>query len=182
MAPSRSIETRLLEAVWTETINCFKDSVRTSIGEAAIGLDSTYSANGQYRIYARPFRKSESIVPYQIHMVPLPPKWEIGTGGVETTVYEIEVDFVFPFDLLNLVAGQTTFLDHIAAYRAWLAIGGSWNSKARGLKDPDNPTVEIAHLVAFVQDHWLLAPQTAGVIIPVILRFETREDKKGIVR
>lgn len=183
MALSRCIETRLLEAAWQETKNCFTDAVRTSIGQPAIALDATYSSNGQFRIFARPFRKNESIVPYQINIVPIPPKWQVGTGGVGTTEYELEVDFVFPFDLLNIVVGQNSFLDHIAAYRAWLAIGGSWNvPKTRALQDPDNSGKEVAHLTSFAQDHWLLAPGNAGVIVPVILGYETREDQSGVVK
>ncbi len=182
MALSRCIETRLLEAVWTETKNCFTDSVRVAAGDSAISLDSTYSHGGQYRIYGRPFMKTESIVPYQINIVPLPPTWEPGTSGRSTTLYSVEVDFIFPFDFLNIAAGQNTFLDHIAVYRAWMAAGGSWRpNKGRALKDPDNPTKEIAHLVQFAQEAWEPAPQDAGALVPVLLKYETRESGAGAI-
>lgn len=170
MALYRCIETRLLEAVWTETKNCFAQS--------SLGLASTYAS----RIYARPFSPSETLSPFTIYINPVAPKWEPGVGGVGDNFYIVEVMFIFPFDLLNIVAGQNTFLDHVHALRQWLTAGGSWTNKTMAIQDPDNLGHEVAHLTAITQESPGPAPNNAGVSVPVLLEYETREDRGGVVK
>lgn len=180
MALSRCSETRLLEAVLVETIACFTDALRAAAGQAEIGLNALYYSNGYPRIYARPFRNQEALSPYMIQMMSLPPTWYPNTSGGGETLYEIEINFIFPFDLANVVpgAGANSFLDHITVYRTWLISGGTSPSMDRSLIDPDaagDISKRIGVLRKFAQEDFLVAANNAGIMVPVILGYEIRE-------
>lgn len=169
MALSRCIETRLLEAVWRETKACF--------AQADLGLADLY-AN---QIHARPWQEGEALNPYTIFITPVPAKWEQGVGGVSDNFYIIEVTFVFPWSAANFAAGGNTFIDHIQELRAYLTGSGSLSTRTGAIADPDNLTQEVAHIASFAWTEPSPAPGNAGMAVPVLLEYETRENKLGVV-
>jgi hypothetical protein len=179
MALSRCTETRLLEAVWFEAKQCF--------AQTSLGLTDKYFPKGVAKIFAHPFDKAEqlSLTPWTIIVTPIPPRWQPGVGGAGDNYYIIETAFVFPHEAFHIKTGQNSFLDHIDAWRRWLVDGGSWAAevghslKGMPIRDPDNPSKEVAHMRSFAQTEDEEAPNGCGIVVPVLIEFETFETDDG---
>jgi hypothetical protein len=179
MALSRCTETRLLEAVWYEVKACFARS--------DLGLTDKYFPNGVAKIYAHPFDKEEqlTLTPWTIVVTPIPPRWTPGVGGAGDNYYVVEVAFIFPKEAFHIQPGRTTFLDHIDALRRWLVDGGSWAEEVghalagMPIRDPDNSAKEVAHMRSFAQTEDFEAPNNCGIVVPVLIEFETFETDEG---
>ena len=168
MALSRCIETRLMEAVLREVKACF--------AQADLGLATIYAD----RIYARPWSEGEPITPHTVYVNPSPLMWEPGASGVSVNIYAVEVAFVFPWNAANFANGQNTFLDHVEELRAWLVTGGTMPNNHLDIEDPDNAGASLGWLRSFRWTDPQPAPGNAGMAVPVILEYETRETKAGV--
>jgi len=161
----------MLEALWTETKNCF---ARTELG-----LASAYGGAAP-RIFAQPLKPSESIVPRQINIVSVPLSYERGTGGVTDSTYDYEILFTFPIANIFYTPGSNSYLDEVDALRYWLFAGGSAPNRNARLQDPDNPGTFINNnIIRWAEGGWRVAAGNAGVEVPVVISFETREDATG---
>ncbi|HSY50400.1 MAG TPA: hypothetical protein VLC46_16430 [Thermoanaerobaculia bacterium] len=171
MSLPRCIRTRLLEALWTETKNCF--------ARDELGLAEAYGGSAP-RIYAHPLKPGDSITPRQINIVTVPINFTEGTGGVTDSVYEYEILFTFPIQTIYYTPGENSYLCEIDALRYWLYAGGSVPNRNGRLADPDNPGAKINNnIVRWAEGGWRVAPGNAGVEVPVVISFETREDATG---
>jgi hypothetical protein len=168
VALSRCIETRLMEAVLREVKACF--------AQADLGLSDEYGD----RIYARPWMESDPLVAYTIYINPMPVTWEQGVGGVGESVYNVEVTFIFPWKAATFASGENSFLDHIEELRAYLFSGGTWPNNNNAIEDPDADNTSLAWIRSFGWAAPEPAPNNAGMAVPVLLGYLTRENESGV--
>jgi hypothetical protein len=174
MSLPRSIRTRLLESLWTEIVNW--------VAQSSIGLDALYGGPTDRRIYPFPLLPWESTAPRQINITPAPFLFQEDVGGVTDTTYDFEIDFLFPVNIAKFVAGGNSYLDDIDSLRTWLLVGGSANNKSGRLKDPDNPGQFLNNaLVKWHEGHAAVTKTgNAALELPIIVGYETRENRAGV--
>jgi hypothetical protein len=176
----RSIETRLLEAVWRETIACF--------AREDLGLVEGYGGPENWRIYPYPLLEAENVTPRQVNIVNVPPEYKPGIGGNSDSIKEIEVCFHFPVNnSLKFTPGQNSFLDEIKALQVWLNKGGTpQNNKNARLLDPDGNGIDQyinEKIDSFAwQNPYIPLKTKAAVVYPVLIAFSVKEDSQGIKR
>lgn len=179
MSLKRYIRTRCLEALWKETINCFaRETVglREEYGFAAADQPDTKEPH----IYPFALLPMEGVKPRQINISPAPFLFQQGISGISDTTYDFELTFIFPPRIFKHEVGSNSYLDDITELRAWLFSGGSVANKNGRLQDPDSPG-EVINLgiVKFAEQSARYAAGSAGVEVPIIIGFETREDPSG---
>ncbi|HXG58195.1 MAG TPA: hypothetical protein VNL91_04160 [Thermoanaerobaculia bacterium] len=166
----RCVLTRLLEACYREAVACYSQA----------HLVELYSTNGRLRIYAQPLLPGEQVVPRQINIVPLPPVWTPGVGGVSELGKEIEFTFHFPVQSVVLVPGETTFLDEVDELAKWLRAGGTSPNKNGRLADPDNPGKYLNEAIRRIEwDTPQPGPRNASVVVPVIVTFVDLKESRS---
>lgn len=179
MSLKRHIRTRCLEALWKETVNCFSREdlgLRELYGFAAPDLPDTKDP----RIYPFALMPMEDIAPRQINISPAPLLFQQGISAISDTTYDFELTFIFPAKLFRHVLGSNSYLDEIAELRTWLFSGGSVPNKNGRLQDPDLPGQLINNLIVKWQEQPArYAAGSAGVEVPIIIGFETRENAAG---
>jgi hypothetical protein len=173
MSLSRTIRTRMLEALWIETKNCF--------ARAELGLDGLYGFPDAPNIHAHPIAPDQRITaPRQINISPAPREFRQGIGGVSDSAYDFEILFTFPRELLYYKVGTNTYLDETEALRLYLYAGGSVPNRCGRLADPDHPgTVINQSITRWSEQGWSLAPGNGGAEVPIIVSFATSEDQQG---
>jgi hypothetical protein len=170
MALIRSIPTRLLEAAWRETINCY--------ARPELNLVEAYGGPDGWRIFAHPFLPGKNVIPRQINITPVPPVWEPGCSGVSDTEYALEFLYTFPAAVFDFKAGGNSYLDELIALRIWLLHGGSANNRNARLPDPDHAGAPITgDLVRFTWERPVGVDN--GIEVAVIATFTTNEDRAG---
>lgn len=167
---SRSIRTRLFESVALE-IGHYIDQLSNA---------DDYGALGARRVFPYPFLPGEQIVPRQINVNAAPFSFDQDVGGVTDSTYDFEIVFVFPLNILKFAVGQNakTYFDDIDGLRIWLFNGGSVPNKNGRLQDPDNAGQLINNRISAWREQ-LPRATVAGIEVPIIVEFESREDREG---
>ncbi len=179
MSLKRHIRTRCLEALWKETVACF--------GREDLGLRELYGFAStddpdtkEPRIYPYAILPMEDVAPRQINISIAPFLFQQGVGGISDTTYDYEVTFIFPSKLFRHVAGSNSYLDEMMELRTWLYAGGSVPNKNGRLQDPELPGQLINNeIVKWQEQPARYAAGSAGVEVPIIIGFQSREDSAG---
>jgi hypothetical protein len=194
MTEPRIIETRLLEAVWRETIACFDDAQRTAVIKPvkfggtpwpALGLGSLYGGPASWSIFPYPLMippdgKVSIRAPRQINIANVAPDFDAGVGGVDDAVKLIECVFFFPVSVFILKAGAKSFLDEIRPWMSWLRLGGTAPNLHGALADPDIPGKWINDSIGRItwsEPQYVKGNAAAGV--SVMIEFGVRENVIG---
>jgi hypothetical protein len=178
----RRIRTRCLEALLLETRKCYDRDIDVATPAGPQSLRDMYRPDKkEMRIFGHPLEPGKSIVPRQINIYPAPMTFTDGVGGISDLECAFEVDFIFPGEVIFYEPGalHNTYLDELDLLRIWLFNGGSVPNKNARLQDPDNPgSVINLEINRFSESHWADAPGNAGIVVPVIVGFGSREDTR----
>jgi len=166
---SRSIRTRCFEALVLET---------AAYIEQADNADE-YGETNNRRVYGYPFIPGDALKPRQINLSAMPFTFSQGVGGVSEVTYDFEIAFVFPSNVLRFVTQAPTYFDDIDGLRVWLFGGGSTPNKNGRLADPDNAGALINNAIVSWQEQRANITTSGLLEVPVVVGFESREDRTG---
>lgn len=183
MSLPRYAPTRFLEAGDREIKGCFS--------QASLGLEAAYKdAAGGWKVSPFALLPNESVTPCQVNIVTAPHDYDVGTSGVNETEYVLEFTFNFPLELMkfSVGVGANTYLDHVCAFRDWLAKGGTWaerlgrNLPGSPIEDPDAEGVMLGRLTSYRYTDPVALNNAVGIVVPVYAVYTTREDIHGVKR